>query len=59
MSDKLDASLEQKSMRNMILREAHSQKKVKVRYIFLVLCTKYTSFSSQLEAHHDNWNINV
>jgi len=54
MSDKLDASLEQKSMRNMILREAHSQKKVKVRYIFLVLCTKYTSFSSQLEAHHDN-----
>jgi len=31
----------------------------KVWYILLVLCTWFSSFSIQLEAHQDNWNINV
>ena len=53
MFDKLGVSLERESIRNMILREAFSQ--FKVWYILLVLCTRYISFSGQLQAHQDNW----
>ena len=31
----------------------------KVCYILLVLCTWFDSFSNQLEAHQDSYNINV
>jgi len=34
MADKLDVSLEQNSMRNMILCEVHSQKKLKCDTLF-------------------------
>jgi len=64
MADKLGVSLQRRSMRNMTLREAHSQKKkcyknIKVWYILVVLCTRQIHFPVNLRHTMTIENVSV